>query len=221
MKLPFMRLIAPASILIPIGIALFRYRKVPASTRIICWYLLTSILIYLVSTALAIQHVNNLWVIHTDTIIESLFLLGFFRGITPTGAGKLAITALQALFPAYCLINLFFIQGIHRYNTYSRPVEAILFICLSMFYYWRTGGSDGMGTWTSMPLNWIVSGILLYFAGAFFLFVFSNMLITRYGSTSSSLLIWNLHAGLIMAMYLMFAIGFSQKSVDTDAKPHR
>src|SRR5882757_10146455 len=113
MNHPFMAVIVPASILIPIGMALYKYKHVPASMRIILYFLLVSVLVYALSITLAIRHINNLWVIHADTILESLFLLWFFHVITPPGTGRKVIALLLVLFPVFCLINLFFIQGIH------------------------------------------------------------------------------------------------------------
>ncbi|HTI09817.1 MAG TPA: hypothetical protein VL832_14715 [Puia sp.] len=208
---PFMTLIVPASILIPIGMALYKYKQVPASMRIVLYFLLVSVLVYAVSISMAVRHMNNLWVVHADTILESLFLFWFFHAITPPGTGRKVIALLLVLFPVFCLINLFFIQGIYRYNTYSRPVEAMLLVGLCMYYFWRTGNKTEEGPWMSQPLNWMVSGILLYFASAFCLFLCSNLVLGKHRLGSETIMVlWNIHAGLTMTMYLLFTIGFSQ-----------
>jgi hypothetical protein len=114
---------------------------------------------------------------------------------------------LWLLFPLFCIVNILFLQGIDRHNTYSRPLEAIMFIALSVCYWWYAGNEESSDAWTSVPVNWILSGLLLYFSSSFFLFVFSNYLAGKY-SLSVNELVWNIHATLVVIMYFLFTIGF-------------
>jgi hypothetical protein len=207
MKYPYMGVIAPSFILVPIGIAIKKYRTIPPEIKVLFYSLVVSVALYVTSTLLATNHISNTFVIHADTIIESLFLSRFYYIISHRPVVRQWIRWLAILFPLFCCINILFLQDLYHHNTYSRPLEAIIFISLSMNYWWHTGNSEAADSWVNMPLNWIISGLLLYFSGALFLFVFSNFLAYRY-STAVNLLAWNMHATLLIIMYLLFAIGF-------------
>ena len=209
MNHPYMSVVAPAFIAIPIGVALAKYKVAPREVKILFYFLLVTVVIYLVSTLLALNKISNTAVIHADTVIEALFLLTFFYTIFPHPAARKYILFLVAGFTVFCCINFIFIQGPGHYNSYSRPVEAIIFIALSMFYFWNSGNEAPAGNWTDAPLNWVVSGVLLYFSSAFFLFIFSNLVVSKY-NLSINELVWNIHATLVVIMYLLFAIGFSK-----------
>jgi hypothetical protein len=51
-----------------------------------------------------------------------------------------------------------------------------------------------------------MSGLLLYFSSAFILFTFSDFIISV-SSRTVSIVLWNIHAGLSVLMFLLLAIG--------------
>jgi hypothetical protein len=201
---PFLSIITPASILVPIGAGIARYRVATAAIRTIFYFLIVTVIISLISILLIVYHRTNTAVIHADTIIESLFLLRFYYLVVKRPALRRWIRLTAILFPVLCLVNVLFLQSLQRHNTYTRPLEALIFIALSM-YWWGYGGEDWLGAGGSE--DWFVSGLLLYFSSAFFLFLFSNFLAEKY-SLSVNILIWNIHASLTILMYLLFTIGF-------------
>jgi len=209
MNHPYMGVIVPASALIPISVVIVKNRSVSREIKTLFFYLLISLAISLVSTTLAVNHISNLFLIHADTVIEAVLLLYFFYLIFPHPIAKKWILLLMITFPLFCMGNLIFLQGPHRYNTYSRPVEAIIFIGLSMLYWWHAGNNTNDQAWTNIPLNWVISGLLLYFSSSFLLFIFSNFILSKY-DTSVNIVAWNIHATLILTMYLLFAVGFSK-----------
>jgi hypothetical protein len=202
-----MGVVAPSFILVPIGVAIKKYHSISLELKVLFYFLVVSVALYVTSTLLANYHTSNTFIIHADTIIESLFLLRFYYIISSRPAVKQWIVWLAILFPLFCCVNILFLQGLDRHNTYSRPLEALIFILLSMNYWWHTGNGEPVDSWVNMPLNWIISGLLLYFAGAIFLFAFSNFLAYRY-SSAVNLIVWNMHATLVLIMYLLFAVGF-------------
>jgi hypothetical protein len=206
MKHPYMGVIAPSTVLLPIGVALIRRQIIRAEIKVLFYFLLTSAAVYLVSTLLAVNHRSNTQVIHIDTIIESLFLLRFYYLIVHNASIKKWVIAAAVLFPLFCIINIAAWQGWDRHNTYSRPLGALIFMTLSVSYWWQPAQEETVVAWSSAPLNWIISGLLLYFTSSFFLFLFSNFLAYRF-SHDANVLVWNIHATLVIIMHLMFTIG--------------
>jgi hypothetical protein len=203
----FVGIIAPCFILIPLVAGFAHYRFLNREFKVIIYYLLTTALANAVAKILIVFHFHNLFIIHVYTVIEALFLCWLFILILPDYKIQITIRFLAILFPAFCLVNFVFFQNSTVLNTYTRPVEAIIFIALSMCYWWKNNNMDYEVSWANYPLNWIVSGLLLYFSSAFFLFVFSNLLAFSY-STAVNVFIWNIHAVILIVMYLFFAMGF-------------
>lgn len=198
MNYVYMRVVAPSFIILPLVIAGVYYHRLTKAMRVLFYYLLVTAVISIVSTLLAINHIRNTPLIHSDTVIETLFLLYFFDLLFADNRMSSYLRPLMVLFPVFCCINFIFLQSIYSFNAYTRALEAMLFITLSMLYWIYR--NDNI-SWLHISANWIVSGLLLYFSAAFFLFVFGNYL-------SASLLAWNIHATLILIMYLLFATGF-------------
>jgi len=90
-------------------------------------------------------------------------------------------------------------------------VEAILLVCFSLYYFITTAADDEAAPWASQPDNWVNAGILLYFSGALAQFAFSNVVDVT-ASQAIKLLIWELHATLVLIMYILFTISFSKCS---------
>jgi hypothetical protein len=200
--------IVPLAILLPIGAALLDGKKVTRSAyAVLLLYLLLTALVSIVSKVLLLYKITNIPLIHTDTLMEVVLLLIYLRKVLKHPVVLKAVDLLTILFPLYCLVNFIFLQSIYTFNTYTRPVGAILLILLCMGYWWESGNEEEPLTWRANPHNWFVSGILLYFSSSLFLFVFSNYL-TAHSSLESNILVWNIHATLVLIMYLIFTLGF-------------
>jgi hypothetical protein len=209
MKYFYMSVIAPAFILVPVSVAIWKYNILTKETKVIFYYLVITAITNLASIILAANSIPNLEIFHVYTIIEALLLLQFFALIFQSQALVRLTRFLMIGFPLFCCINFIFIQGISSFNPYTRPVEGIMFMLLCMAYWWRTGDSDSTARWDTMPVNWILSGLLLYFSSTFFLFIFSGFMFSRY-SIGVNKMIWNIHATLVATTHLLFAVGFSK-----------
>ncbi|MET0394830.1 MAG: hypothetical protein ABW019_16915 [Chitinophagaceae bacterium] len=209
MKYLYMSVIAPAFVLVPVSAALIRYRALTRAMRVLFGYLVLTAVVNAVSTLLAENGHSNLEIFHVYTIVESVLLLQFFYLTFRQRRPKRLTRLLMIAFPLLCCLNFIFIQSISGFNTYTRPVECVLFMALCLAYWWQAGDAETGGSWTAVPVNWVLSGLLLYFSSAFFLFIFTNFMFTQY-SRAVNETIWNIHATLVAIMYLLFAIGFSK-----------
>jgi hypothetical protein len=209
-KFIFIGIIAPASVLVPITVAAFKYRQLDRVLLLIFYYLLFDGLVDLLAIVFANIGINNLPLLHIFTIIEFLILSYFYIRILKDPFAHKLIKYLMGIFPVICIINFIFFQSIFRFNTYTRPLEILIIMAYSLTYFAQTDVTYFEGKWMSKPLNWINTGILLYFSGALFVYSFSN-LTTVYTSPkyyALNLFIWNIHGGLLLGMYILFSWGF-------------
>jgi len=204
----FMNLVAPAFILVPVITALVVYRHLPAAAKTLLYYLLFDTVVSTTSSLLAYHHRNNMPLYHVATIIDTMILLYFFSQVFSNyhWAGYIRIAVL--VFPVLGILNIIFAQPLNIFNSYMLSLKSLLVIALCFLYWWQGTGSDER-QWKDIPLNWICSGLLLYFSSAFILFTFSHW-ITSVASRSVSIVLWNIHAGLSVLMFGLLAIGFKK-----------
>lgn len=205
MTIIYLDYVVPGSILIPIAVLLPGYRGAPIYVRILFWYLVVTALVNAAGIIMARNNLPNIWLIHILTAMESFLLFWFFSHIIKKQSIRTITRFLMIVFPLFCIINLLFIQGTRNFPSYTRPAEALLFIALCMIYWAQE--SDEERSWAAVPSNWFVTGLFLYFSGAFIIFLFSSYL-AGYVSFKVMDIAWYTHATLILLMYILFAIGF-------------
>jgi hypothetical protein len=207
----FLTYIAPATVFFPIIIFLARRRTATSALKVLFTYLVMATVVNITAILLAMNGYRNLWLLHLYTVMETVLLLYFFICLTHGRTAKTVLWILLVAFPLTCIINWFFFQTASNFNTYTRSIEAILIIGAAA-YYWLSSSKENLDIpWTDNPLNWIISGLLLYFAGALFLFLFSNYLeVVRQTKPDDPVyyMIWLIHGCFVVIMYILFGIGF-------------
>jgi len=200
----YMGVVVPSTILIPVGAGVQRYRHLKTA-RVIFIYLLVGGLFNIWAILLARKHINNLPIFHLYTIFEFLTITLFYRKILPGRTIHRILTILLFLFPAWAILNALFFQNIHMNNSYARTPEALLIIGMSITWLLTSEEHPNELGWTGNAANWINTGLMLYFSGSLFLFAFSNFIISH---RLMNTYIWNIHATLVLIMYLLFTAGF-------------
>ncbi|GAB2819487.1 hypothetical protein [Ferruginibacter profundus] len=202
----FVSVIVPLTILLPIGTGVVYYSKLKLYAKTIFWYLVISAVVNTIGTILGRgYHINNLPLIHLFTLIEMLLLFYFYRTILDIEKKNKWFNILVGAFVLVNFANMLFFQSIFQYNSYTRTIEAFICILLSLNYFAKLAATETKVV--SQPGFFFNAGIFLYFSGAFMLFIFSNLLITKL-NTANFLILWNIHAVLFFIMYIFFTIGF-------------
>lgn len=197
----FIGVIAPCTILVPVSIAIFKYVNLPVTARHVFYYLVSSGCINLVAIILSYSGINNLPLLHLLTLFELFFLLKFYSALFE-GRSSVMIKYGFTFTMLASLANSIWLQSIFTFNSYARGLTAICIMLSSFLYFIRVPENKKMpGELT------IVLGLLLYYAGSFFLFLFSNYLQAGYGSST---IVWNINASLIILLYIFITAGILQ-----------
>lgn len=204
----YRQIIVPASILLPIFIAISGYRKLPDHAKWLLYYLVFAAIVNTTATITTWNKVPNLWLLHIYTTLESFMLLYYFKLIIINKKIRYVVGILLWVFPLFCIINFLFLQSMSNFNTYTRPVEAIILITLCAVYWWQENEEDSEKPWGDIPNNWFVTGIMLYFAGSFIMFLLANYLISQQAIRKAKNIIMDTHASFVLIMYLLMAVGF-------------
>lgn len=198
-------ILVPLSILIPILFAVFTFKQANQGSKLLLYYLIASGLINLIALILIELKMRNLPLLHLYTIVEAVLILGYLRSIFIDIRIKKVIAIAMVVFPLLCVINFSFFQSIYTFNTYTRPLEAILITFFCMLYLYKSGFTEN---WINQPENWFNMGILLYFPVACVIFILSNYMVST-KLVAMNKVVWNVHGALVLIMYLFWAKGFS------------
>ncbi len=203
----YLGVVVPAATLIPISMGIYKYRALTPRHRALWLYLCMAAVVNAIASIFS--HSNNLPLLHVYTMLELIFLVRYYLLLFTYEKIRFYLKAILILFPLYCVINFLFFQSIYTFNSYTRPVEAIILMGCSLLYFMASSRAEDEASWTSIPDNWVNAGILLYFSGALGQFAFSNV-VEATTAKPVILLIWVLHATLVLIMYILFTISFSK-----------
>ncbi|MBK0379162.1 hypothetical protein [Mucilaginibacter segetis] len=192
----------PASTLIPIVAGLLYYKKINTPLRTLLVYLIASFIINVAGIILADHHINNLPLLHFYTIIEIVAIMLYY--LKAFGPGKIHkwIKGIMILFPLLCIVNFCFFQSIYEFNTYTRPLEALIIILITGCYFTIQHDLKNSALITRSG-RLVAAGFMIYFCSSLFQFIFSNI-VSQKASGDIKLFIWDIHATFVLIMYLLF-----------------
>ncbi len=199
----YMGIIIPASIVIPIIPAILKYRRLSPELKIITWYLFFAAVASIINSLLGLNNINNMPVMHIYTLIEFILLSVFYRKILDSTRTGKYVYALIPVFIILCIVNVFFFQNIHTYNTYTKSIEAVIIIFFAVAYFKKILDKIGPDESRSNLIVYLNSGLLLYFSGSFALFTISNLIVEN---RPFFLVMWSIHATFLLLLYILIAI---------------
>jgi hypothetical protein len=208
LSLDYIGIIVPLSTLIPVSIGVCYWRVSDRALHLITIYLVMSFTINSMSSVLSHTNRNALPLLHLDTLFESLLMFSFFGCVLLSRKAMRFCRLLCFVFPVICILELVFVHGIYQFNSYSRPLESLIIVLLSIFYLSEQLGNERRNPKEAAAFL-IVIGAMLYFSASFFQFLFSN-LVSTHVERSIRLIIWNIHATFVLFMYLLMAAGLSK-----------
>lgn len=200
-----MAIIAPSIVIVPITIAISRFRSLDKPGKILLGYLFLNGLVGLIMTILGYCRLPNLGFYHFASVFLTIQLLLFFRSIIASKLLRKLILISIFLFPILEIFNTIYFQPLSQFNSYMLSLQCILIIVCS-FLYWMNKEPEENLKWTDSSQNFMVTGLLLYFSSAFFVFNFSNY-ITQLLRTEN-IFIWNIHAAITIILYIFIAKGY-------------
>jgi hypothetical protein len=207
MKYVYTGIIVPTTVVIPIITGLIRKGYKNRCLKVIFSYLVFAGLSDITERLLGSRNINNLPLLHFYTIVEFLFITRFFQLILNEPLVFRLIGWLMVIVPVFCVLDFIFIQSIYQFNSYPRPISALIIIGLCLFYFFKHSESENQKPWVDLPLNWMVTGLLVYFGSSLFHFAFLNVL-NENVSENVYFIFGTIHATLVMVMYLLFTAGF-------------
>lgn len=132
-------------------------------------------------------------------------LILFYRTQFKSKQIRSVLTVLVITFVALALINLFFIQGLQQVNSYTFSFRCFAFVVIALAYFNSLIRDLPTEAITKLPMFWINTGVLIFFAGTMFQFLLSDYMINVLKGNIVNT--WTIKNFIGIAYYLIIAIG--------------
>ena len=192
--------------LVPIIVGIVRYKKLSSAQQFFTIFLVFVGLNQLAATIISdIWLKSNLPLYHLYILIEGvcIFLLYSKRFKDLPWVSKNRTWAIGG-YALMVLINGIFIQDIFALPNWSRSIEGLLVIGVSIYYFYFIFKEGKIKYLDRSFWFWVSSGLLIYFSSNLMLFVFTNMLTNR--NDQLFLGVWSIHAVLNFVLYGFYTI---------------
>lgn len=192
-------------VIVPVLISSIFYRSYDAGLKVLGIHVFIACAIEMASFALSKMGHNNLPLLHFYTLSEFVLLYIFYDLFFGNTFPKWLLRGIAGCFVLFTLINSIFIQSIYTFNNYARGLEAFLLIILALLCFYKIYLPVQTTSATHNSVVWINSGILIYFSGAFTLFILSNYILPFGRNLNRG--IWAAHSFLSILLYVFISIG--------------
>lgn len=120
-------------------------------------------------------HKGKIYYYTIFTLIEYLIFASFFYLVIPARKMKWVIISLSSLFVAFTILYILKNPNI-KIDSFCIGIETILIILYSFYYMYQELRETNESFIYNNYAFWIISGILIYLAGSFFIYIFANQL---------------------------------------------
>ena len=153
-------------ILVSFAVSLSNYfsKNAPLYLRLFPVFLFLVLLCEYEGYLMAHRHQNNLYLYNIIIIVEFLFYMFFFYSAYRVSVAKKAVMVLMVIYLIGALINIFFIQGMKVFHTYTFMIGCLLVIAGSIYYFLQMFRYPQTGSIIRDPAFWIASALLFYYA---------------------------------------------------------
>ena len=191
------------SIIIPVLVVAIRWKTMNDLQRLIRNLVIVTFFSEAIIYALTFFTVNNLPVVHLFTVLQFAILVWVLRkGLKPSFSKKRS-WALIFLFSCFAIVDAVFLNGIFNFNSYSRPLASFILLILVLSFFHKTLKELKIKSLHQEPIFWINIGVLIYFSGSLFIFLFTNYI---KASNEALFTLWGIHAIFNILLNISYSI---------------
>lgn len=204
MSLPFYIYFLVPCILI--GITVYFQPSSPLYLRILPVLLIINLFVEIFGLWVLEQYGNNIILFNfymALLVTAHMFLL---REMVVGKLVKKIVFVLLWIYPVICLMNIFFIQGLENWQSYSYLIGNVIVVSLTVYYFFELFRRPTFINLIKEPAFWICSALLFYYMGSFPFLGLANLLMKAPPVLRNNLsVLLNL---LIILQYILFSIAF-------------
>ncbi len=175
------------------------FKNQPDNLKWFTYYLSLSLSTELIAKVIANSGENNLQLLHLYTLLEFIIISIFYKKVLVKEAGfQKWINYILGIGSVLIIANSLFLQPLTAFNSNAKAFSQIMIIGYAIYYYFSILHERTNAT---TVLNLLNAAILIYFAGSFFVFMFSDLLLKQLDK-DTQLLFWIFNA----LLYLVFQL---------------
>ena len=126
-------------------------------------FFLIVIIVEFTGTWLQARYGTNTFLYNLYSILEFSFFLFFYLQIFKRASVKRRIRYLLVIFPLLCLVNIFFVQGMHAFHTYSFTLGSIIINVLGVLYFFQLFNGKEKVNLLKHPAFWINVALIFFY----------------------------------------------------------
>ncbi|MCI5080211.1 MAG: hypothetical protein MRY78_00890 [Saprospiraceae bacterium] len=193
------------SVVLPALVGFIRIRKLQLVQKAVFALALLSVLTEVI--ARLVRHMGNAQniVYYGYTALEFGLLAIIFAQALPPYLTRRSVLAISFAFVGFVVLDMVWLSGVEQFNNYSTAVESLILIFFSLVFFYKTLQELQIRYLEKAPLFWISVGVLLYFSGSLFIFLFTNYVNS---SNQALFIIWGIHGifGILLNLFYALAL---------------
>ncbi|GAB5522226.1 MAG: hypothetical protein Roseis2KO_00980 [Roseivirga sp.] len=170
-------LISSFSVIIPLVIAVTRFKQLSRAQRLLTYLLAISLIVEIIANLLWFQQKRNLVVYNTFAIVHFNFILLIYLNQLGSSWTK-PLKVLIVLFNAFFLVDTLLLKKLtdfgYYFNSNITTSASLIFIFLALKYFHKLLKEIKYQKLEKNPLFWISTGLTLYYSGTLILFLLGN-----------------------------------------------
>lgn len=172
-------LIACISFLVPLIPGWWLFRKMHASLRFLV-VILSMICVFSVAGYYTGKHyMPNLRMYFVSYVLTFYLFSLLFRGLLRTKAARRITLGLMVLFAVFTLMRLHYILTPDSFDSYTPAFLSVAMMTYSVLYFNQQLDAPEITFIYKTPWFWVVTGLLLYYAGSFLILLTTDYLMVR------------------------------------------
>lgn len=180
-----------------------KFKKLDPTLKLLSLLIFFALVVESISRILWLYKISNLFLWPVYVSVEFAFLIWIYSmELQNKFLSKVKIW-LILFFTAYVSYKTFQVSSrINLIDNSGRLLESMVLISIILFYYYKLYVNQPLSNLWSVPMFCVSTGLLIFFAGNFFIFLFINFILQY--SQKLNYQIWIIHASLNCVLYLIY-----------------
>lgn len=184
----------------PLCVGLYKFKKLNTTQHRIFYLVVALFITEMIALLLWYNAINNQPLYFCYSIIEFVLIVSIYKEKLPDIFPKTVFNSLYITFISFALINVLFFQDIFTFNSNVITVSAILYIILSLVYFYSLLNKSTYTPLEKSPVFWINTGILIGFSSNILVYLVSNNVKLSLNETYT---LWGCHA-IVNIVFIIF-----------------
>ena len=189
------------SVLLPATITTVSFRVLPKTLKLLGVFIFFTLGLEAISIVFSKCDINNLIFFHVHTIVETLFLIHIFM----TLIGNKWVYRFGYIFligfVSFAIIHPWINNSFQEFNSLERGISGLAILIFCVIFFGKLIIRLEIERLMDYPYFLMASGLLFYFSGTLFSFLYANEYLNTTDQTN-----WLIHSLLNILLNLIFAI---------------